>query len=513
MDENNINDRESKRLTDLEENAEILPEDTEIASEEMDRLEGMNLDELLEDARQSADMTDAEPASKSPAPEQPAETFKDETYRQIFGEGDELRRMFEENEPSQDSSQPQGIPELEKEPVQNTQEPEKETEEINLRKGRPKRKNGYGMFGIPHILATCAWLLIVVAIGVSMGRMIWVCVSDVLAFGREEKIVEVRIDNDDTLDAITQKLHDAGLIRYPGLFKLYAGFTDAREEIGSGTFTLNTLYDYHALVDSLSNYSSSNEEVTVLIPEGYTCAQIFALMEEEGVCSAEELENYAKDGELDEYWFLEGVKRGDKYCLEGFLFPDTYEFYKNSSARRVLHKMLDNFAYRFNDDMKASIDTLNERLAAKMSANGYGDEYIQEYKMSMRDVVTVASLIEKETAGSEESANISSVIYNRLTNQDQWPYLNIDAALLYAIGHREEISVEDKEADTPYNTYKYPGLVPGPIANPGLNSLKAALNPNDTGYYCYALDPATEAHHFSETLDEHNAFLASLGDE
>lgn len=504
MDENNMKDPESKRLTDLEENAQTLPDDSELISEEMGRLEDMNLDELLEDAKQSADMVGPEPTA-----EEPVEQFKDETYRQIFGEGDELRRMFEDD----DASQPQEYAESEQEPVLHTEEPAQEAEEISLRKGRPKRKNRYGMFGIPHILATVVWVIIVIAIGVSMGRVIWVCVSDVLAFGKEEKVVEIRIDNDDTIDDITQKLHEAGLIRYPGLFKLYAGFTDAREEISSGTFALNTIYDYHALVDSMSNYGSSSEEVTVLIPEGYTCAQIFALLEEKGVCSAEELENYAKDGELDEYWFLEGVKRGDKYCLEGFLFPDTYEFYQNSSAKRVLHKMLDNFNYRFTDEMKASVDTLNEKLAAKMSANGYGDAYIQEHKMTLRNVVTVASLIEKETAGKEESPNIASVIYNRLTNQDAWPYLNIDAALLYAIGYREEISVEDKETDTPYNTYKYPGLVPGPIANPGLNSLKAALNPNDTGYYCYALDPATKAHHFTETLDEHNAFLASLGDE
>ncbi len=499
MDEKNINDHKSDQLTGSEDFTVILPEDNELK-----RLEEMNLDELIEDAKKSADMVDSEPDVQDPI-----EHFKDETYRQIFGEGDDLRRMFE----NEDGLWQQEIADIEQEPVQMEEDPENGTEEISMRKGRPKRKDRYGMFGIPHILSTCFWLILVVTIGVSLGRVIWLCASDVLAFGREEKILEVRIDNDDTLDEITQKLHDAGLIRYPGLFKLYAGFTDAREEIGSGTFSLNTLYDYHALVDSMSSYASDRKEVTITIPEGYTCAQIFALMEENGVCSAEELENYAKDGELEDYWFLEGVKRGDKYSLEGFLFPDTYDFYQNTSAGRVLEKMLDNFEYRYNDDMKASLDALNEKLAAKMSANGYGDDYIQEHKMTLRDVVTVASLIEKETAGSEESANIASVIYNRLTNQDAWPYLNIDAALLYAIGHRDEISVEDMQADTPYNTYKYAGLVPGPIANPGLNSLNAALKPNDTGYYCYALDPETKAHYFSETLEEHNNFLAGLGGE
>ncbi len=447
-----------------------------------------------------------EPLNEEPTP------FLDEEYRDTFGEGDELRSMFSDDGemlPLETKQEPD-VKEWEDEQEETAEPAEKE--ELSMRKGRPKRKDQYGMLGIPHILVTCFWLIIVVAIGVSMGRVIWVCASDVLAFGREEKIVNVQIDNDDTIEDIAQKLSEGGLIRYPGLFKLYASFTDAREEIGSGTFALNTIYDYHALVNSMNGYYTSGEEVTVLIPEGYTCAQIFALLEEQGVCSAEELENYAKDGELEDYWFLENVNRGDKYALEGFLFPDTYEFYANSSAKRVLGKMLDNFDKRFTEEMRESIDTLNERLASRMSNNGYGEDYIEAHKMSLRDVVTVASLIEKETAGSDESPNIASVIYNRLTNEDQWPYLNIDAALLYAIGHREEISADDKQVDTPYNTYLYPGLIPGPIANPGLNSLKAALDPNDTDYYCYALDPEEGTHHFSKTLEEHNAFLESLGE-
>ena len=196
------------------------------------------------------------------------------------------------------------------------------------------------------------------------------------------------------------------------------------------------------------------------------------------MCSAEELENYAKDGELDDYWFLKDVKRGDKYCLEGSLFPDSRMIsHVNSSAEGALEKMLDNFDARFDDEMKASVDTLNERFASMLRNNGYGDDYIAEHRLSVRDVVTIASLVEKETAGKDESPNIASVIYNRLSNQSEWPYLNIDAALLYAIGHRDVISESDKNMDTPYNTYKYQGLIPGPIANPGMVSLKAALIP------------------------------------
>ena len=145
-------------------------------------------------------------------------------------------------------------------------------------------------------------------------------------------------------------------------------------DAGAVTFSDTTIYDYNALVDSMTYYSSSREVVSVMIPEGYNCAQMFALLEEKGVCKAADLEEYAANGELDEYWFMEGVERGDKYCLEGYLFPDTYDFYVGDDAGRVLEKLLDDFDYIFSEDMIAAIDKLNETLAAKYRANGYGDE-------------------------------------------------------------------------------------------------------------------------------------------
>ena len=384
-----------------------------------------------------------------------------------------------------------------------------------MRKGRPKRKDRYGLLGIPHLLVTCFWLILVAAIGISLGRVIWVCASDVLAFGREEKLVQVQIDNDDTIDEIAQKLHEGGLVRYPGLFKLYAGFTDAREEIGSGKFELNTIYDYHALVNAMNNYASAYEEVTITIPEGYTCQQIFALMEEKGVCSAEELENYAKDGELDDYWFLKDVKRGDKYCLEGFLFPDTYDFYEHSSPKAALEKMLNGFQTRFTEELFATLPQLNERLSQMMRNNGCTEEYIAQNQLDLRQVLTVASLIEKEMATTDEAPVIASVIYNRLTQDEAYErYLNIDAAIFYALGeHKEALTAEDLQIDSPYNTYVNSGLVPGPIASPGLACINAALNPQSTDYYYYVLDPATGSHHFSKTSAEHEQFLASLQED
>ena len=200
--------------------------------------------------------------------------FQDQEFRDAFGDGSEFQKAFD--------SETEAVPVIEQE------EPAVE-EAKPVKKGRPARKKGYGLLGIPHILATVVWLGIILWAGVSLGRMLWVCATDVLAFGREEQIVSVTVEETDTLDDIANKLQNAGLIRYPELFKAYGTLTDAREDISAGTFSLNTIYDYMALVNHMASYSSSREVVKVTIPEGYNCEQMFQLLEEKGVCKAESL--------------------------------------------------------------------------------------------------------------------------------------------------------------------------------------------------------------------------------
>ena len=292
------------------------------------------------------------------------------------------------------------------------------------------------------------------------------------------------------MEQIVDKLYDNGLIRYKSLFNLYATISDAEEDIKPGIYDLNTRYDYHALVNFMSP-SSSRSVIELTIPEGYTCRQIFALLEDNRVCTAVDIGAYAAEGELSDYWFLEGIERGSEYCLEGYLFPDTYQFYKNSTPREALEKMLDNFDNRFSEEMRAQIDVLN--------ANVTGGSF------TARDVVIVASLIEKESAAPSESGKIAGVIYNRLFNWDYPALLNIDAAIVYAQGG--ETDTIDTSIDSPYNTYRYTGLTPTPISNPGLYSLVAALNPTSHNYYYYLLNPGTGMHQFSTTQAEHDALI------
>ena len=128
----------------------------------------------------------------------------------------------------------------------------------------------------------------------------------------------------------------------------------------------------------------------------------------------------------------------------------------------------------------------------------------------MREIVIVASMIEKESANTSESFTVASVIYNRLANAAKFPYLNIDATLVYALDVKSDLTEEDKKLDSPYNTYTSAGLTPGPISNPSQNSISAALDPEETAFYYYAFDPASGEHYFSKTYQEHLDFLSSL---
>lgn len=397
--------------------------------------------------------------------------------------------------------------------------PQEKTKKVT-KKRRPERKKGYGLFGLPHLVSTLVWLAIIVAIGVTLGRLIWVATSDMLAFNKPYVSAVITITEEDTLDDIVKELEEAGLVRYPVLFRAFANLKGGRSEISNGTFTFTNdrLYDYNAIMNNINPNSSGREVIKgVVIPEGYTCAQIFALLEEKGVCTVAELEEYCANGELKNYWFLEGLPRGDKYCLEGYLFPNTYDFYKDDSAAHVIGKMLSSFDDNYTDIMIDKLEPLNQRLATTLANRGYSQEYIDAHKITIREVIIIASMIERESTDGPERFKISGVIYNRLTNPKEFPKLQIDATILYALGGNldengnvKPLTKADLAMDHPYNTYVYDGLTPGPIANPGAASINAALDPNDEGYYFYVYDPVAGEHIFSKTLAEHEKAVASV---
>lgn len=415
-------------------------------------------------------------------------------------------------EPEQPEDAPAFIPEL---PVQEEPMPQEEEESAPQRKIRPKMKKGYGLLGIPHILATILWLALIAAIGVSLGRVLWVCCADVMAFDKEPQQVAITITKEDTIETIAQKLGQANLVRYPGLFQFFAEITGKDENISEGTFTLDSQLDYNAMINAMVYYGATREEVDIMFPEGANCAQIFKILEENNVCTVADLESYAANGELSEYWFLEGVPRGDKYCLEGYLSPDTYKFYTNDEPRRVIEKFLNEFDDRFTDIMKEDFITMQQRYADKLLANGYDAAYADANPLTLHQVVTLASVVQKETASIGECYDIASVFYNRLTNPN---HLNFgsDATVFYAIGDYfgevDQLTEAHLNIDSPYNTRTHNGFPPGPICNMGVHSLYAALEPNDTNYYYFVYDTEKYEHRFSTSYEQHMQNVAELED-
>lgn len=464
----------------VEQKAELGVDEVAMAAHDMSSISDKELEDIMREALSETFQEDVLAETEIPIP-----TLDDE-YQDSYTD-DSTYFPIEEDDQQDDS--------IVDEPEETEEDEEPVDPDRPVRKVRPKPKKGYGLFGLPHIVSTAIWLVLAVVIGISLGRLLWVCASDVLAFGKPNQSISITITEDDTVDSVTDKLYDAGLIKYKELFKLYAALAKADKKISAGTYTLNTQYDYHALVNGMTASSSYRESVKVRIPEGYTCAQIYALLESQGVCSVATLENYAATSEFASYEFLEGVPRGSKYCLEGFLFPDTYDFYTNDTPQRIFDKLLSRFADQVDEELLTHMEALNKRI---------------DKDLTLYDVVILASIVQKESAHSGENYEIASVFFNRLAHPSSYPFLNSDATVVYAHGGKQELTAEDYKLDSPYNTYVVKGLPIGPIANPGLSAIMAALSPADTNYYYFVLDPSIGEHLFSETYKEHQDKVESL---
>ena len=365
---------------------------------------------------------------------------------------------------------------------------------------RRRKRRGFSLLG------TLLYVAFVIGISTLLAAVGWVAANDVLALNKAEHSAiitlpeeiftekEVTVETDEgtetetiqvaDLDYVADQLVDNGIIEFKLVFRLFSLFSNAEEKMTPGTYQLDTDMDYRAIVTNLGSNSASRQMVTVTIPEGFTVDQIFQRLEDEGVSTVAKLQDMAATHDYA-FSFLQEIPLGDYKRLEGYLFPDTYEFYMGEDPKMVINKMLVNFDRRFTDEMRAQVQE-----------NGY----------TVRDIVIIASMIERETDGTDR-ATIASVIYNRWLNTSAGTagYLGVDATLVYALGRT--ITSEDYTADTPYNTYTHQGLPPGPISNPGMESILAAMEPEDTNYYYYALG-SDGTHSFFQTLEEQQNFIA-----
>lgn len=352
------------------------------------------------------------------------------------------------------------------------------------------------------------YFLFVISVSIILACLAWAAATDVLGFKSSDTVAQITLDKDrftyqevkvtdDDGNIKTKKVHyadmsyvadqlkDNGIIKYKWLFKLFGSVYNADEKIDPGTYELKAIYDYKALVKKMTSGSAAMVTKKITFPEGYTMRQIFKKLNAEGVCDYDELMDAAANSTFN-YSFLEGTEKGDANRLEGFLFPDTYEFYEGMPAATAINKLLEVFHYKMTAEML---------------------EWQEESGYTMREIITIASMIEKEAANDTEQYTIASVIYNRL--KKDWP-LQIDSTTLYEYpDHEGAPTAEMLTKDSPYNTRISKGLPPSPICSPGITSIRAALQPSSTNYMYYALNTATGQHEFFKTADAFNAFVAT----
>ena len=379
-------------------------------------------------------------------------------------------------------------------------------EELTERDFRPVRRSREYRSGC---LGGVMYFVFIACVSIILACVAWMSAADALALNKEPYSAEVTLPTDiftsktveivdkdgnvtgtkrvssADIDYVANELKTAGLIQYKWLFKLFCKISNADTKIEPGQYTLKTTYDYRALIRKMQKDSGSAATVTVTIPEGFTMSQIFYRLEEYGVCSYDELMEAAAN-EHFEYSFLLDIEPGDASRLEGFLFPDTYEFYKSQSAASAINKFLQNFYGKMSADM---------------------EKQVSEKGLTLREVIEIASLIEREAANDDERPLIASVIYNRL--RYRWA-LGLDSSILYVHqDHEGEPTAEMLAEESPYNLRLNTGLPPTPICNPGLSSINAALVPEETNYFYFYLNPETRTHEFFETTDQFNAYVAA----
>ncbi len=345
----------------------------------------------------------------------------------------------------------------------------------------------------PKNVKVAIYIASVVLVSTLLAGIGWLMVNDVCALNKEPLTVTIEVKKGDSVGEVATKLKKAGLVDSKMLFMLFGSVFDAKETIGPGTYELSSDMDFRCLINSMNPANSMIPEgvVRVTIPEGYTVQETIALLAEKGVASEEALTESAKNHVFEGYDFINNEDLGSITRLEGYLAPDTYEFFENEEPDKALERLLNNFGNWMGDDVRADIE-----------ASGH----------SFHDIVVMASLIEKEAIGDdEERANIGSVLYNRLANpaNETAGYLQLDSTIYYILRTN---GMEDTEfstdIDSPYNTYLHQGLPAGPICNPSRSALMAAVYPSSTDYYYFAYGKDGVSHFFTN-FDEHNAFVHS----
>jgi len=341
---------------------------------------------------------------------------------------------------------------------------------------------------IISVIKAITYIVAVVTVSVFLSVFIILVGNDIYALVKDDTVVDVIVPDYATLDDVADILHENSIIAYPNIFKFYANFKNDDGVFLSGSYSLSPMMNYDELLAAFKPKKPSGVS-RITIPEGYTTDEIIDLFVSRGIGTREGYVDVINNYEFD-YWFIEALGEnwadsGRFYRLDGYLFPDTYDFYNASSEEVVIGKLLKRFNQVFVDDYSHRAEEL-----------GY----------TVDQVLTLASMIEEESGSQSDFFYVSSVFNNRLRNPASYPCLESDATVVYAIHHdtgeRINPTAEDLAYESPYNTYTNKGLPPGPISNPSAGAIRAALYPSETKYYYFY---AVSAHWtvYSTTYEEH----------
>lgn len=328
-----------------------------------------------------------------------------------------------------------------------------------------------------YVLLICIVSLIASYLAITMA-------NDMFGLVKPKDTVTIEVKEGDKAGDIARELKERGVIEYRSLFTLYAAVKKFdNDNIQPGVYMVEKNMPYSTLLGLVKKPVVQEEKktVTVTIPEGYELWQIVDLLSEKGVASKEELMDTIQNYKF-KHEFLKDLPDRDNR-LEGYLFPDTYQFYVDDNPVSVINKMLNNFDDKFDYEFY---------------------DRAKELDMTLDEVVTLASMIEREAASDDERGLVSSVFHNRLKSKE-YPFLQSCASVQYILKERKPVLSEaDTKIESPYNTYIHQGLPPGPISSPGLASIRAALYPEDSDYLFFVAYP-NGASLFATTYDEHLA--------
>lgn len=282
---------------------------------------------------------------------------------------------------------------------------------------------------------------------------------------------------------VSEILSENGIIKYPSVFRILSKLEGFDGQYKPGQLIIHNNMSYKEILNML--ILSDRNAVSITIPEGYTVKQIAQALSESGICDEGAFYN-ALNPSLYDYRFLSDIRERESK-LEGYLFPATYEFTPSSDPQTVVNTMLE----AFNDAFKPEY---YERAA--------------QMNKTVDEIITMASIIERETNSDTERAKVAGVFYNRLNSGKK---LESCATVQYILGENKSVlSISDTQIDSPYNTYKYSGLPIGPIASPGEDCIKAALYPDETDAFYFLLGNDGK-HIFSKTYEEHLKAMEANG--